>query len=375
MARVRRNGRSLSVPAAEVVRGDLVELAAGDRVPADVVLVEASSFAVDEALLTGEATAAEKEAGPIAALGSVIGDRTGQAFAGTLVVRGRGVATVMATGGRTEIGAIAAALGHETTPPLVLELAVVARRTSVLAFALGGLLMVTVLLRHGSVIEAMVAGVALAVAAVPEGLATVVTAALALGARRMALRGAIVRRLPAMEALGAATVICTDKTGTLTTGRLAVAKLVTSPGREVDLWDAALRCNDADQGVGDPIDLALLDAAAAHNHTVPAGRRIGEHPFDATTRSMTTVHQGPAGPVLSLKGAPESVLPRCRAGDERDRLDAAVAGLGRNGLRVLALASLDTDDLDATGLEPLGLVGSPTWSCRSCRCSCCGSTS
>ena len=355
-ARVRRGGRSLTIPAAEVVRGDVVELAAGDRVPADLYLVHAASLAVDEALLTGESLPSEKEAGHEAPPGVALGDRIGDAFAGTLVVRGRGLGTVRATGAGTEIGAIAAALGEETTPPLVLELARVATRTSIIAASLGGLLVVVVWLRHGGFTEALVAGVALAVAAVPEGLATVVTSALALGARRMARRGAIVRRLPAMEALGSATVICTDKTGTLTTGKLAVADQAPAPGRAHELWDAALRCNDADGQVGDPVDIALRDAARARRHPMPEGVRIAERPFDATTRSMATVHRTDDGPVLSVKGAPEAVLPRCSLDEGREQVDALVAGMARTGLRVLAFADAPTDELDAGGLSFLGLV-------------------
>ena len=359
-ARVRRSGRSVAVPASEVVVGDVVELSPGDRVPADLVLVEAASLAIDEALLTGESVAADKVAGRRVADGAVLADRVGDAFAGTLVVRGRGVGVVEATGAGTQVGGIAAALGEESTPPLVRELAAVARRVSVIAATLGGLLTLTVLVRHGGVTEAVLAGVALAVAAVPEGLAAVVTTALALGARRMARRGAIVRRLPAMEALGAASVICTDKTGTLTTGHLTVADVVAVPATEAELWDAALRCNDVvgDIGgaAGDPVDLALRDAAVARSHPVPDGARIAERPFESDTRSMATVHRTPTGPVLSVKGAPEVVLPRCRPGPGRAELETSVAGLARNGLRVLAFASARTDDLDATDLDALGLI-------------------
>ncbi len=355
-ARVRRDGRSIIVPAAEVVEGDLVELAAGDRVPADMRLVEAAALAVDEALLTGESMPAEKVANRPARAGSALGDRVGEAFAGTLAVRGRGLGVVTSTGAHTQIGAIATSLGTETAPPLVRELQLVAKRMGVVAGALGLLLIAVASARGSGFTDAVLAGVALAVAAVPEGLATVVTSALALGARRMARRGAIVRRLPAMEALGAATVLCTDKTGTLTTGRLAVAEVEPVPGRADDLWAAALRCNDADGTTGDPVDVALREAAAAGGHTAPAGARIAERPFDADTRSMATVHAGPDGPALSLKGAPESVLPRCRTGPDRDRLEAAVTGLARNGLRVLAFAGGPTADVDARDLDPLGLV-------------------
>jgi Ca2+-transporting ATPase len=355
-ARVRRAGRSVAIPAAEVVRGDLVELAAGDRVPADLVLLETSSLAVDEAILTGESMPTEKTAGHVAPPHAALGDRSGESFAGTLVVRGRAMGQVSAVGSETQIGAIAASLGEETEPPLVRELRDVARRLSAVALVLGAILAVVVWLRHGGAAEAVVAGVALAVAAVPEGLSTVVTSALALGARRMARRGAIVKRLPAIESLGSATVICTDKTGTLTTGHLAVADVVAIPGREEDLWAAALRCNDAHDGVGDPIDLALLVEARARVAAVPQGTRVAERPFDAETRLMATVHLTPSGPVLSLKGAPEAVVPRCRPGGDRDQLEAQVGGLALSGLRVLAFASAETDDLDAFSLEPLGLV-------------------
>ncbi|HET7488403.1 MAG TPA: cation-transporting P-type ATPase [Acidimicrobiales bacterium] len=355
-ARVRRSGRSCSVPAAAVVRGDLVELAAGDRVPADVVLVEAASLAVDEAVLTGESLPAEKEAGRPAEPGAALADRPGEAFAGTLVVRGRGLGVVGATGAATRIGAIAAALEDETDPPLVTELRLVATRMSILAGALGCLLTLVVWLRHGGATEAVLAGVALAVAAVPEGLATIVTSALALGARRMAHRGAIVRRLPAMEALGSASVICTDKTGTLTTGHLAVADVVAVPGRDDGLWDAALRCNDADAGVGDPVDVALIEAAVAAGRSAPPGERVAERPFDTATRSHATVHRTASGPVLSVKGAPEAVAARCRRGPALDALVAAVRSLEPSGLRLLALATAPTGDPDAGDLEPLGVV-------------------
>ena len=355
-ARVRRNGRSIVVPAAAVVRGDVVELAAGDRVPADLELVEAVSLALDEALLTGESVPAEKIAGHVAPPSAVLGDRAGEAFAATLVVRGRGVGRVTAVGAATEVGAIAAAVGVETEPPLVRELRGVARRLGAIAVALGAVLTVVIWARHGGAAEGVIAGVALAVAAVPEGLPTVVTSALALGARRMAQRGAIVRRLPAMQALGSATVICTDKTGTLTTGRLAVAHVVAAAEGERELWVAALRCNDADADVGDPVDVALRSAAQKRGVSEGEGTRLAERPFDAETRLMATVHLTATGTVLSVKGAPEVVLARCRPGAERDHLEAAVPALARSGLRVLAVATAATADLDAGDLQPRGLV-------------------
>ena len=192
---------------------------------------------------------------------------------------------------------------------------------------------------------------------VPEGLATVVTGALAVGARRVARHAAIVRRLPTIEALGSATVICTDKTGTLTTGWLALGDVLVAHGRNNDLWEAALRCNDAHGKVGDPVDVALWEAARARGVPEPRGVRTAERPFDTETRSMTTVHQTATGPVVSVKGAPEAVLRRCRPGQTREHLESEVDCLGRSGLRVLAVAAARTSDPDADGLEPLGLVG------------------
>ncbi|MGE3621625.1 MAG: cation-translocating P-type ATPase, partial [Acidimicrobiia bacterium] len=356
-ARVRRSGRTTVVPAHDVVVGDLVEIDAGDRVPADVELVEAAGLAVDEAVLTGESEPAEKRAAGPAQPGTPPVDRPGEAFAGTLAVRGRAVGRVVRTGARTEVGAIATGLGEGASPPLVGELRRVAARMSVLAVLLGAVLIPVVLVRSGDgpdpVATAVLAGVALAVAAIPEGLATIVTSSLALGARRMAGHGAIVRRLPAIEALGGADVICTDKTGTITTGRITVADVAIPGGGDRAFWEACWRCRDGD---ADPVDAALGVAARAAGFDEPPGTRVAGRPFDATTRSMTTVHEVHGMPVLSVKGAPEVVLPRCAAGPDRAGLEAAVDRLSGAGLRVLAVASGETADLDATDLDARGLV-------------------
>ncbi len=359
-ARAFRNGEVRVVPAAELVRGDVVDLAAGDRVPADVLLNEAAALSIDEAILTGESFPKEKRVGEPAPPGTPPAERAGEAFAGTLVVRGRGAGTVVRTGRYTEIGAIASALEEPTDPPLVREMRRVAARMSILAVVLGAALVPVVLLRTRSQVDpigsAVLAGVALAIAAIPEGLATVVVTALALGARRMAGRGAIVRRLAAIEALGSADVICADKTGTITTGILAVSDATAVPGREADLWRAALRCNDARDGTGDPLELALVVAAAHHGFLPGEPERIAERPFDTETRTMATVDLVDGAPLLSVKGAPEAVLPRCMSGQDVDELERTVALLAARGLRVLALATKPTSDLDASGLEPLGVV-------------------
>ncbi|GAB3151547.1 cation-translocating P-type ATPase [Microbispora hainanensis] len=363
MATVVRGDVVRRIPAAQVVPGDIVTVAAGDRVPADARLIETSALAVDEALLTGESLSADKRAGGAGGAGGPhvpLGDRTGEIFSGTLVVRGSGTAEVLRTGSGTEVGRIATALGGGGKGPLEIELGQVSRRIGLLAVAAGTLMVLIGLTRvsrgEAALIDIILAGVALAIAAVPESMAAAVTTALAMGAQRMAKLGVIVRRLPAMEALGATTVIATDKTGTLTTGHLTVADHLAVPG--ADLWRAALRCNDARDGVGDAVDVALAEAAARHGVRLsPAETRLDARPFDAETRSMAVVTALDGGPpLLTVKGAPEAVLARCAPGEQTDRLAQAVPELARRGLRVLALAEGRTGDLDATGLRPVGLV-------------------
>ncbi len=363
MAKVRRDGRTQRIPAAEVVRGDLVEVAAGDRVPADATLVDAHGLAVDEAMLTGESHSALKRAAGATGAHVPLGDRDGELFSGTLVVGGTGLAVVTRTGAGTEIGRIATALTGRTAGPLEVELGQVSRRIGLLAVAAGSILVLIGLSRvaagETALLDIILAGVALAIAAVPESLAAAVTTALALSSQRMARQGVIVRRLPAIEALGSTTVIATDKTGTLTTGRLTVADHVPADGTGQDaLWLAAIRCNDARDGLGDAVDVALLSAATDHQVRLPLGEeRIAISPFDAETRSMTVITRSPGGdPLVTVKGAPEVVLVRCAPGATADALTEQVTKLARRGLRVLAFAEGDGADLGMDGLRPLGLI-------------------
>lgn len=361
LARVRRSGRTVEIPASDVVPGDLLELASGDRVAADVELIHADSLAIDESMITGEAKPSEKIAHRASPPGAVLGDRPGDAFAGTLVVRGRGAGLVRAIGAGTELGNIARQLGDETLPPLVKELRSLARQLGLVAGLLGAALIPVAIWRgDGSkqaVLDAVLAGIALAIAAVPEGLATVVTTALAMGAHRMAGRGAIVRRLQAIEALGSSTVICCDKTGTITSGKLAVASVVARQGQLTELWLIARRCNDAVDGVGDPVDVALLAAASTAGSHEPTGSRVAEHPFDTVERSMATVHATKAGPVLSVKGAPEAVFARCRPDRVESAFTDAVEEMTARSLRVMAVAEAQTDDLDSDDLTAIGVIG------------------
>lgn len=359
-AKVRRGGVTVRIAAAGVVVGDVVEVASGDRVPADLRLVVASGLAVDESPLTGEAIPADKRAGGAGGADVPVADRDGELFSGTLVVRGSGIGTVQRTGARTEVGRIAGSLQARPRAPLERELARVAGRIGIIALALGAVVTLIGLTRLGrgdtTVLDLVLVGLALAIAVVPESLAAAVTTALALAAQRMAGLGVIVRQLAAIETLGATTVIASDKTGTLTTGRLRVVETVTAAGREGALWRAALWCNDARDDVGDAVDVALRMAAERHGARTPPGHRVAEQPFDTSTRHMAVVHPTGAGPLLTVKGAPEVVLGRCVPGPETTRLAGCVPRLAARGLRVLALADREAGRLDARDLRPLGLL-------------------
>src|SRR5215207_7276878 len=345
VARVVRNGVVRLVPAREVVQGDLLRLAAGDVVPADARLLLGESLEVDEAALTGESVPVAKSAEVVQAADTPLADRAGMLLAGTVVTRGRGDAVATATGMRSALGGIARILGEHRAPvtPLQRRLAQLGRQLSVAAALLCLLVAVLGLLRGEPLEVMLVTAVSLAVAAIPESLPAVVSVSLALGAQRMAARGALVRNLPAVETLGSVTVIASDKTGTLTEGTMAVSRLWTpeaeatvsgrgyDPAGEVsatgpgllDLLTAGALCNDADllppvdgsgwSADGDPTEAALLAAAARGGVEASAVRgaypRVGEIPFDAGRARMTTAHRTPGGEILVVgKGAPESLL-------------------------------------------------------------------
>jgi calcium-translocating P-type ATPase len=344
-ATVWRAGERVAVPAVDVVPGDVIDLEAGERVPADARLLRLDELEVDESALTGESLPVAKAAAPLEA-GTPVADRRSMVHGGTLVTRGTATSVVVATAAATEIGRIAGLLesaeGVET--PLTRRLSVVARWLTAGICAVAVVLVPVALARGFSAVEATLAAVALAVAAIPEGLPAIVTIALAVGVQRMAGRRAVVRRLPAVETLGGTTVICTDKTGTLTPNEMRVARTWTAPGGdEQALLRAIVLCNDAPGSAHpDPTETALLDAAA-HAGLDPAAvraavPRVGELPFDSVRKLMATVHavQGGGDPIVCVKGAPEAVLPRCAAfGSEVDRELERLTG---EGMRVLAVA-------------------------------------
>ncbi len=348
--RVFRDGALVAVPAAELVPGDLLRLESGDRVPADAVARRSASLSVDESVLTGESMPVHKPDGA-------------ELLAGTMVVRGTGDAEVLRTGTGSNLGRLAALLRDVVADPTPLERRMaafgnrVARWVVILAVAIvaGGLAVEG----FGNFPHVLLFAVALAVAAVPEGLPAVLTLTLALGMERMARRRAVVRRLAAVEALGSVTVIATDKTGTLTENRMEV-RGVESPDPARALR-AMVLANDSEPGstVGDPLELALLQYAARQGQD-PAALRTGHPrrrvvPFDAATRYMLATVEEPGGPATYLKGAPEVVLERTTLpGEERAAWRRMVLAQAEAGYRVIALAW--GRGAAAEALDWLGLV-------------------
>ncbi|GGN84678.1 ATPase [Actinoplanes lobatus] len=393
-ARVVRDGSDAVIPAADLVPGDLVHLEAGDIVPADLRLHTAFRLRADESALTGESAPVTHEAGD-------------ESHAGTVVVTGRATGLVVRTGPSSALGRIAAlVVGTRSGPtPLQRRLGRLSRVLGLTAVILSAVVFVLGLLAGRELVMMAVTAVSLVVAAVPESLPAVVTLALALGASRMAQAQAIPRRLHAVETLGSVTVIASDKTGTLTEGRMAVQAAAVAdanfsvagpgyapqgrvqrddqpiepPASLLELARASLLCNDAAlvapdadhsewTAVGDPLEAALVAFAGRCGLDVDAERdrhpRTAEHPFDQAQRRMVTAHHGPGGTHLVVcKGAPEAVLREpvvAAAPDTFAALRAVSAELAADGLRVLAVAAADDPAIDVTdpvGLRPLGVVG------------------
>jgi Ca2+-transporting ATPase len=359
-ATVVRDGAEQTLAAAELVPGDVLVLREGDRVPADARLLDTLGLEVDESLLTGESLPVAKDPQPVPDE-ALLAERTSLVFAGTGVTRGSARVVVVATGARTEQGKIAELVAEASRPrtPLQERLGRLARVLVLLGVGVTLVLAGAMLARGEPLREAFLVGVSVAVAAVPEGLAAILTIALALGSRSMARRHAIVRTLSAIETVGEATAICADKTGTLTENRMELARLEPArvAGRDDLLRDAAA----ASAAQVDPVDRALLRAADAEGVSL-VGSVVRALPFEASRRRATTVVETAAGLRVIVKGAPEVVLERCRRDEEEARRLAAVAEQwAGEGVRVLAVGAREVSDPGAADLEdelePIGLLG------------------
>ncbi|RZV46777.1 MAG: cation-translocating P-type ATPase [Acidimicrobiales bacterium] len=384
VALVHRSGVNREIPAADVVPGDILLFEPGDRIAADARLLEAIHVQVNESVLTGESLPVRKHTDAIDA-DAQMGDRANMIFAGTTVGAGRGSAVVAAIGDQTAFGNIAQLLDVEQPQtPLTVELNRVGKQIAVAAFIIAFVIFGLGIFRDIAAETMFLTAVALAVAAIPEGLPALVTLTLSRGVSDMAEQNAIVRHLPAVEALGATTVICSDKTGTLTKNEIRVQKLEfadlhadsvagISGGRATRYANIAALCNDAqlveEHFVGDPTEVALLLSIDPVLVSVAAVRdanpRVDELAFDSTRKMMSTLHATTGdGLLLAAKGAPERLLPRCTMFESAhgaepltdDRRSAALADadhLAGLGLRTLALAyrDLETAPADLSSVE------------------------
>ncbi len=388
-ARVLRDGELRTISSTALVPGDVLDMEAGDLVPADCRLISSSSFKCDESALTGESIPVEKDASADIADIAPLGDRLNMAYSGCAVSYGHARALVVETGMHTEMGKIASMLENEeeTATPLQNRLAHLGKTLGFLALGICVIIFIVGLIYRLPVLDMFMTAISLAVAAIPEGLPAIVTIVLAIGVQRMVAKNAIIRRLPAVETLGSASVICSDKTGTLTQNRMTLTRLFCG-GHVIDDLDSPLSegalalirlatlCTDGtvqvkdgkEVHIGDPTETAIV-ACALHQGLDKADLmiqhpRLGEIPFDSDRKLMTTIHLIEGQNIVIVKGAPDVLFERCVSGP----IEAAAAtneDMGRQALRVLAVAYKTIDEVPVEcrseeleqGLTFAGLVG------------------
>lgn len=389
-ARVIRDGAEKMIDAIELVPGDIIRLEAGDFVPADARLLHSVSLKSEESALTGESVPSEKDAGALVEENAGLGDRSNMVFSGCSITYGTASAVVTATGMNTEMGKIADLLDHEaeTQTPLQKKLAQLGKYLGILALAACAIVFAVGIANGIPALEIFMTAVSLAVSAIPEGLPAIVTVVLSIGVQRMVKKNAIIRRLPAVETLGSASIICSDKTGTLTQNRMTLVKAYLNTTGKLEeishqnseevrllLQYGALCCDGSvvfhdgtQQHIGDPTETAIV--LAAHNNGMPKENlnqqypRLAEIPFDSDRKLMTTVNLINEEKIVIVKGAFDIMASRCTAGD----LTAARAvndEMSASALRVLAIAYKKinqipdkpvSDDLE-NNLTFMGLVG------------------
>ena len=388
-ARVIRDGKESLIDAADLVPGDIIKLEAGDFVPADARLIHSAGLKSEESALTGESVPSEKDALAEVKENAPIGDRTNMVFSGCSITYGTALAIVTATGMDTEMGKIANLLDSETETqtPLQKKLAQLGKYLGIMAIAACAVIFVVGLINKIPPMEIFMTAISLAVSAIPEGLPAIVTIVLSIGVQRMVKKNALIRRLPAVETLGSASIICSDKTGTLTQNRMTLVKAYVDGKEVVDITDdnddtvkkllmcGTLCCDgsvifegDKEQHIGDPTETAIVYAAHRNgmekeelNSRYP---RLAEIPFDSDRKLMTTVNRIGDKNVVIVKGAFDMMAPRCIKGDIEKARNITEA-LSQDALRVLAIAYKEIDNVTAEpkseelelGLTFLGLVG------------------
>ncbi len=386
-ARVLRQGEDSIIPAAELVIGDVVLIGDGDMVPADLRLIDSANLKVQEASLTGESVPAEKEAEDILPENCPLGDRSNMAYTSAIVTYGRATGVVVATGMDTEVGNIAGLLDSQddTDTPLKRKLAAVGKTLTVIGLIVCVLIFAIGAFYQRPLLPQFLVAISLAISIIPEGLPATATIVMALGVQRMARKNALIRKLPAVETLGSATVICSDKTGTLTLNKMTVTHIAVNgdfergkatllenasaqhPHVYRELVSAAALCNDASldkdregEIIGDPTEGALIYMAQAfgidHEALEDEHPRLFEQPFDSDRKRMTTVHQIDSRFVAYTKGAVDEMLPLCThiltAGGvrpiteaDRENIHALCHSMSESALRVLGFAMRDLDYL------------------------------
>jgi len=391
-AHVRRDGQWAQVDADRLVPGDVVRLRSGDRVPADLRLIEATSLRIEESALTGESVPADKNTDPVE-VNAGLGDRFGMAYSGTIVAAGRGIGVITATGARTELGRINRLIAEVQTlqTPLTQQMAHFSKMLSLVIISLAVLMVATDMMLHEFALgEVFLAAIGFAVAAIPEGLPAILTITLALGVQRMARRNAITRKLTAVETLGSVTVICSDKTGTLTKNEMTVRHVVTrggsyevsgtgyGPEGDITLAGALIRldqhaqlhavievaavANDTEVAkkdgqwkvTGEPTEGALRTLAHKAGFDATGHERHASIPFESSNKFMATLNTRPGGVRrILLKGAPDRLLERCEqelgSDGTPEAIDRAfwekqIDQLSAEGLRILAAAARDVPD-------------------------------
>ncbi|MBO5214928.1 MAG: calcium-translocating P-type ATPase, PMCA-type [Clostridia bacterium] len=392
-ARVIRGGVESIIPSADLVPGDIIKLEAGDFVPADARLVKSVNLKSEESALTGESVPSEKFAEAEVKEKAPIGDRTNMVFSGCSITYGTAIAVVTATGMQTEMGKIANILANEeeTKTPLQQKLAKLGSLLGVLVLGICFVMFTVQIIRDGfafdNIISAFMSAISLAVSAIPEGLPAVVTIVLSIGVQRMVKKNAIIRRLPAVETLGSASVICSDKTGTLTQNRMTLVKTYVDGGDVIDFNGNAegetykMLCygslcsdgkvvfeNGAEKHIGDPTETSIVLAAhkagGVQDELNAASPRVAELPFDSDRKLMTTVNMIGGKPVAIVKGAFDVIAQRTVKGDI-EKAKTACDEMSSNALRVLAIAYKELDEVPANpsfetleyGLTFIGLVG------------------
>lgn len=390
---VLRDGRRIKVPSEEIVPGDIVFLAEGDLVPADLRLLEAHNLRAEESALTGESLPVEKSAELVCGERTALGDRKNMLYSGSSVAAGRGVGVTVETGMETQVGKIAHMIHSEQAPetPLQKRLAHTGKVLGIGALAICGVIFIMGLLQQVEALDMFMISISLAVAAIPEGLPAVVTIVLAMGVRRMAACRAIVRRMPAVETLGSASVICSDKTGTLTQNKMTVVEVAGCDGTLTKedaqarrILELAVLCNDCVMSngkiQGDPTEAALLAASPVSKEQLERRMpRVREIPFQSSRKMMTTVHRlGDQQYRIITKGAPDLLMERCSSCQStgfaapmdqnmRKNLQRRNEQMASRALRVLGVAYRDVQQLppesewehDLTFCGLIGMIDPP----------------